>query len=204
MLAGGYSQDETVFNSEIDNQVVQTSVPILAYYPVHDFAQAKVFQMYLWPTILPIGKSGKVAAVAISSGSPAPTYYSVLLDQIDTFIPRYSSNFLYALLLDQDFKTVVEYEIRYSGTEVLGQVTSPTGRSIHYRSQTDEIFVCLTSSDSPDTAIRLVTINKAVSLSRHHDEANKELVNYELESYNVGRVPDFKVNQFRSEGFEAW
>lgn len=55
MLAGGYSQDETIFNKELDKEVEQKVAPILAYYPATNYAEVKVFQIYIWPAALSMG-----------------------------------------------------------------------------------------------------------------------------------------------------
>ena len=67
MLAGGYTQDETIFVYNIDETFNQTAVPILALYPMNDFSQAKLYQIYIWPTGMEIGLQGRVAAVSISN-----------------------------------------------------------------------------------------------------------------------------------------
>ena len=58
VLAGGYSQDETLFMNKgidtYDTETTSTTVPILAYYPAYDTENFKMFQIYLWPSVLPI------------------------------------------------------------------------------------------------------------------------------------------------------
>ena len=52
MIAGGYTQDDTIFVNWMREgvDVAQNTVPILAYYPADDASNAQVFQVYIWPT----------------------------------------------------------------------------------------------------------------------------------------------------------
>ena len=85
MLAGGYSMDETVYIEELRDgpeDVQQLITPILAYYPAGNHDKARIFQIYIWPSHLPIGTEGKVAAVSMAS-QPGPdgiAYHAALLD----------------------------------------------------------------------------------------------------------------------------
>ena len=86
MLAGGYTQDATIFIARMreyqDDE--QTTVPILAYYPADNFEDVRLYQVYIWPTGMPIGISGRVVAVSTLAEAPVgDVRYSVLLDQKD-------------------------------------------------------------------------------------------------------------------------
>ena len=46
MLAAGFTEDETIFINSLNedsSDTFQNKVPILAFYPVDDFTEAKVF-----------------------------------------------------------------------------------------------------------------------------------------------------------------
>ena len=66
MLAGGYTQDESIFIQTIrpDIDDAQIQVPILAYYPYSSFNDVKIYQVHIWPSSMPISQEGRVVAVS--------------------------------------------------------------------------------------------------------------------------------------------
>ena len=109
MIAGGYTQDETIFVNRLRGLLddIQYTAPILAYYDADSFEPPRIFQIFVWPVSLTIGKNGKVTAV-----SYANSYLSVLLDSLappfDSSKRRRQS---YALILNNSFEVLAEYEI---------------------------------------------------------------------------------------------
>ena len=68
IVAGGLTLDETIFAERVrpKEDIVQDATSVLAYYPVSDVTQFKLFQIYMWPNEMPIGRDGQVSALSVS------------------------------------------------------------------------------------------------------------------------------------------
>ena len=114
MIAGGYTQDETIFQAKLldyDATVSQTS--ILAYYPSDNFEDHKLFQIYIYPSEIAVSTMGSVTAIATPTDSdPTPDLpmYAVLIDELNPYTAVDRSIFI-LLLEEESFAVNQEFEL---------------------------------------------------------------------------------------------
>ena len=68
------------------------------------------------------------------------------------------------MILDTDFETVAEYEIRLNEDNDRSHDLRPSSRSIVYRMQDDTLFVTFTNNESDSEGVRVFIIKGAVTV----------------------------------------